>query len=456
MALGLLRAAGNAAAVVCDSCGGDHVEEVSWAGSPPGAEPRAYIFCPEAGRVRVPLDRLRRWEIDFSGLASAVSAALGTAGQVEEIFPGRIWLLGRITLASQPREVFLARGLLWSDRTETVGKAARLLASPRPVVLVPGTMPPTDVWRGDAPQVLPLSALLSCQGAVLVPDLAFLAGAVGRGRRRGTVTARSFPTPTGATWEDVRLTVGELRLDIDVRGKRKTFTFQEAGFVDRRKGCAPDMLWQLLRVLALHGGVLPFGGRNRREGNKLSKNIYKLACRLRALLVIDGNPFKDSRQSRRYETRFKVAAEEGVRFPTPEGAGWDNVALTEIRPGVIVAAVEIAETFPAYSIPDSEGGGPGRWEAAERTGELVREYELRTLGLADDNGRPDARGEALIAVLRAGGKVQRPERDSAMLGLCKRLSDLLQLQDTPFQFFHGWQTWSALFDASSTVGDTLR
>jgi hypothetical protein len=457
LALGLLRPGANAASVVCDACGEGHVGEVLFLDTP-GGEPRAYVHCPEAGRARVPLERLRRWEVHFPGLATAVAAALGTAGEVEEILPGRIWLLGRIALDGRPREVFLARGLLWPDAAEAVGKATRLLASSRPVVLVGGDLPPAQIWRGDPPRILPLSALLCGDGEKLTADVTVLAATSGKSRARASAAPCSFPTPVGATWEDVRLKVGEHRIHLDVRGRRKTFTFQEAGFVDRRKGNAPDRLWRLLRVFALHGGVIPVSGRglDRRVHDNLKQNVNRLGHQLRALLLIDGSPFKDSRRSRRYETRFKITAEEGVRFPTPVGITWDNVALTEVRPGVIVVSVETAETFAAYSLPDEEGGGRGRWEAAQRPGELAREYELHTLGLADDDSQPDAQGEALIAVLRAGGKVQRPPTDRAMLTLGKRLCHLMQLQDSPFQFSRERQTWSALFDASSSVADASR
>lgn len=58
---GALKATSNALSVTCDACGHDHVETVEYIESPPGAELRAYISCPENGRVRVPLSRLRRW-----------------------------------------------------------------------------------------------------------------------------------------------------------------------------------------------------------------------------------------------------------------------------------------------------------------------------------------------------------------------------------------------------------
>jgi hypothetical protein len=191
-ACGLLRPTANAKAVVCDACGRDHVEEVTLLESPPGSGLRAYICCPDAGRASVPLDRLRQREIDFRQLARTIASALATAGEVEELVPSRVWLLSKTMLAGRPHEVFLARGLPWSDGAEVVGKARRLLASSRPVVLVPGSVPPQGVWRGDAPPVLPLSALLSCDDTGPAIDRALLEAAVVKG---GATKSPAPPDP---------------------------------------------------------------------------------------------------------------------------------------------------------------------------------------------------------------------------------------------------------------------
>ena len=59
VANGILTPTSNATSVTCAACGDDHVELVQFVEAPPGSELRAYIACPENGRVRVPLDRLR-------------------------------------------------------------------------------------------------------------------------------------------------------------------------------------------------------------------------------------------------------------------------------------------------------------------------------------------------------------------------------------------------------------
>jgi hypothetical protein len=68
---GVLIATENATSVVCDSCGNDHIEKVEYIEAPAGTGLRAYIFCDENGRVRVPLDRLRCWLVNRSKLTEA-------------------------------------------------------------------------------------------------------------------------------------------------------------------------------------------------------------------------------------------------------------------------------------------------------------------------------------------------------------------------------------------------
>jgi hypothetical protein len=450
---GLLRAAASAAAVACDACAGDHVEEVVYVQSPPGTPLRAYLRCPEEGRVPVPLERLRRWDVDLRCLAGLAAFALDLAGGVEEVVASRVWLLGKTALRGRACDVFFCRGLTWPDGAGVVGGAARLQASARPVVLVSGAPPARETWAGDVPPVLPLSALASWDGGRLSIERARVEQAVAGGKEPKPPALAPFPTPRGATWEDVSLLVGELRLRVEVLGKRKELTFRQAGFEERRRRDAPDRLWQLLRLLAAHGGVLPWprsSGPQRRVGS-LKQNMSQLGKRLSALLLIDGKPFRDSRVTRRYEARFRIAAEEGLRFPTPAGLSWDGVGIAEVRPGVIAVTADAAGAFAVFTASDDGADDPGRWEAAVQATPLRREYDLRSLGLADEDGRPTPAGDALLAVLRGGGQVRRKPGDRAMLTLGRLLSRLMQIDTSPFAFSRAQQQWSALFEASSGV-----
>jgi hypothetical protein len=179
--------------------------------------------------------------------------------------------------------------------------------------------------------------------------------------------------------------------------------------------------------------------------------MNQLGKRLNALLLIGGTPFKNTRVLKRYETRFRIAAEGGLRFPTPGGLNWDGVGIAEVRPGVIVVNADAAGAFGIYTARDAEADTPGRWEAAVQATTLQREYDLRSLGLADADGRPTPAGDALLAVLRGGGKVVRKPSDKGMLALGRLLSDLMQIDTSPFQFTLARQEWSALFAVASVV-----
>jgi hypothetical protein len=125
------------------------------------------------------------------------------------------------------------------------------------------------------------------------------------------------------------------------------------------------------------------------------------------------------------------------------------VSITEVQAGVIVVRADADDPCGVYTAPDAETDSPGRWEAAVREGAVERRYDLRSLGLADEDGNPNTRGEALLAVLRSGGKVRRKSDDKAMLALGKVLGNLMQIRTPPFQFSSSQNKWSALFEATS-------
>jgi hypothetical protein len=454
--LGLMVAAANASAVVCDACGGDHVEEIlSLDPLSAGDPPRAYIPCPEAGRVPVALERLRRWQVDFRRLAVLTAEALAT-GQPAEVVAGRVWLLGRAAVGGQTYEVFIARAPAWQDGAEVVGRAGRLLASPRPLVLVVGSPPPASIWTGAAPYLLPLASVLTLGGSGLVIDRELLAAGVASGKPKGTPPpVVAVPVPRDATWGDIRLVVSEHSLDLEVRGVRRTLGFGDAGFEERRRRGVTDRLWALLRVFALCDGVLPCDASILGEKGKtnLKQNVSRLGKRLRAILPVDGSPFDFDRVGRKYRARFRITSAAGLRFPTPADATWDVVSVQEVREGVVEISVDAPECFV---VRDQEAGKHGQWRGAERVAARSREFDLRALGLAGDDGAPDATGKLFLKVLRFGGKVARPEGDASMQRLSRKLCEFLQIDGPPFQFSPARRVWSSLFEASSALGNEAR
>jgi hypothetical protein len=73
---GILQEVQPATTVECDACFERHVEVVEYVEGPQGSKLRAYIVCPEAGRVKVDTQRMRRWEIQPLILEQHVPAGL--------------------------------------------------------------------------------------------------------------------------------------------------------------------------------------------------------------------------------------------------------------------------------------------------------------------------------------------------------------------------------------------
>jgi hypothetical protein len=81
---GILQEVQPATTVECDACFERHVEVVEYVEGPPGSELRAYIVCPEAGRVKVDTDRTRRWEIQPIVLERRLSAGTSATETSEQ------------------------------------------------------------------------------------------------------------------------------------------------------------------------------------------------------------------------------------------------------------------------------------------------------------------------------------------------------------------------------------
>jgi len=152
LAAGLVREIAHANGVVCDQC-----EDACWiepeSRERPDTGKRVGVyFCPheDVGRFEVSLDRLKCWEVHWADMAAAVAKSLFVASSVEEIVPGRLCCLGRIAYADKSLEVFLGRGMAWSDAASVFGCVPRLQAANPTVVLVPAVTPTPARWCRSA------------------------------------------------------------------------------------------------------------------------------------------------------------------------------------------------------------------------------------------------------------------------------------------------------------------
>jgi hypothetical protein len=313
--------------------------------------------------------------VDFPGLADAAARALDLAGELEEVVPGRIWYLGKATMAGRSREVFLAQGLTWANAPRVLGGCGRLNAARAAVVFVPGAEPQTEIWKGDPPSVVSMKTVagLGSDGQLEL-DRNHLESILSEGRRKAPIKAqKSFPTPAGAKWRDIMMTVTDTHVTVEANRKSREFSFAEAGFEERRKKGAPDCIWVLLKVFGMRGGVLPFTDHVLDLSTRINLKQYVTVVRkrLRALIPgIDSDPIPYDKDERCYRTAFKIASQEMLRFPTPEGTSWAKMSITLLREDAIrITVPEITRSTESAHVLE-QGTEVQQWETAERETEL--------------------------------------------------------------------------------------
>ena len=174
----LLRQAANLQVIECDACGEGHVEEVEILVEPAGSKPRAYIACPDAGRVSVPIERLQQWSVDLDAISRSVGEALNLRERIISITPNRVWLLGTVQLDHHSRDVFIVRGVNWPDNRQILESCTRLASSPAPLILCLNRFPNDAEWQNGNRVVFSLGevAWLGGQQPILADRIAAVLG----------------------------------------------------------------------------------------------------------------------------------------------------------------------------------------------------------------------------------------------------------------------------------------
>ena len=448
--LGMLREAGLAAEVTCYSCGRAHGAAVFYPNEDIHGRTRPHIVCPEDGLIEVELDDMRQWLVDRRTLATALNSDLELAGMVEPVVLNRIWALGRRQMAGRFHEFFLVCGANGRDAHILVNGLARILDAVSPVVFVPDALPRGEEWKQAGMTMLRLSQVARVETGTLQVDTAFIEDILQKDGPRATPAATAvFPTPHGATWEEIRLVIGDLSLRAEARGIRREYDFKQLGFANMRSGgLIPNAKWEFLLLVARLGGVLAFDDQRLSSAQRSNLKNYVKNTRdwMQAFFGLDGeDPVPANKDLRRYECRLQVAPEEGVRFPTPPGANWSNVSVRETRQGTLLISVDAVRIRGAANY---DPAGRRLTEAAVDMGSIAKDYDLTFLGLVKDR-RPTATCKRLLEVLRKSGRITAPEDDAAMLDLSRSLCSLMQIDEAPFHFTYGASIWSAQFEAIS-------
>lgn len=438
--LGLLRETTAATALLCQEC-----EEHCWCDVVWSADGRfSFLPCPRGYTIDVAPERLQRWLVDPDALARLLAAALELTGPVEQRGKS-VWSLGRRVLAGRFRDFLFA--------PDDSGEAARQLAAgyAAPVVLVP------DSYRAVRLNGLPVFSLedvTSWDAGRLVLDLNYIEDALPRETTiEKTKRVRSIPVPEDATWQDVRIEVGDLALRISVRGVWHERSLEDCGLSDGRKQHdAGDRGLQLLWMFARRRGR--FNPRNiapaDEEKTPFKKQVSQLRGRLHGILAITGDPIPIVKATGEYQCTFGVSLESDRGFPTPAGVTWADFHFQELLGGRLRVGVRAKETFQARV--RTSGSEQTSSEVAERETLLQQEYALDQLGLTNSQGLPGTEGKALLELLRSSGKLRRPADDLAVLRLGARLKGWIGLSGEPLQFSERARVWVTYFGCGSNVG----
>lgn len=181
-ALGVIESNGHAQEIVYDGC--DHDCTVVNSGFQKHPDDATRSICVHrclngCGRVILEAQDFEQWRFSLLGLAEAVRSAIGASGEVIEDVPGRIVLVGTVSVAGRVGEVFLGYGLTRPDAAEVVASATRLVAAEHPVVLSAGVKP-GHIWSvGQRPMTAVLAEHARLGSGGLALDLATVFPATG-------------------------------------------------------------------------------------------------------------------------------------------------------------------------------------------------------------------------------------------------------------------------------------
>ena len=189
---GLLSATTPANTLECDGCEERCFMPVAFVPANTPIKARPFIVCnqrEDIGRVGINPNRLKRWRVDPSLLARIISVLLGIDQTPNELIRQRLWFLGKASLACGATEVFLARGLTWTDTGETFGNNRDLKESISPLIFTPGK--PSNGFLQNASPVS-LDRLLCIREGRLALDLESLTGIIEAKANRQAFNANVF------------------------------------------------------------------------------------------------------------------------------------------------------------------------------------------------------------------------------------------------------------------------
>ncbi len=302
---GLLHVGEFATSVICPGCPEACIRPVELVGG--GDEPlSAFVICDQRddmGRIEVPRERLKQWQVTAPGVAEWLAEELGASGGVEEIVKERLWWLGRAAFRAGRSDVFLAAGAHHADAANALWSARRFQECSRAVVLSLW-QPPAQDLPGKAAVSLP--RIVSVDENGLTFDREVIEAEVARVFGRSVFRGQRFPTPPGTTWEQVSIVITADGDEAVVTAGSVTEPASPArmGLAYARNPAKFTKEWGVLLLLAKHGRVGPEDSEARLIA---PKQVQRLKEKLRRFFGITEDPFEPYRQARGYEPRFALS-----------------------------------------------------------------------------------------------------------------------------------------------------
>jgi hypothetical protein len=456
--LGFLRRLEPAQEVSCLSCNGEHWEKIITL--PPGKDgkPRHFISCRENGRERVPEYRLHRYGLDLEGIARFLHRTMKFRGEPREIVPGQVWALGRLALAGKFRDVLLAHGLTWKNRSETVARCPQFAQTARPVVLVTGLLPYQGTLPPDVPTVA-LSQLIFVEDGQVQWDQDLLEQAAdGTSRIPEPRSIKRIVLQPGTGWEQLSLRVGDRHLTFIEGDQRHRRSFEEAGF---RHGGAreprPDAIWNLLVKLAKQREINPGErGGSRSPNANLRVKAGELRERLRLLCNREDDPFQTFKELKVYKPKFPIEYGETAVIFLPSGTIWESLVLREVQETMLEVEVETTEMIGGYADFEEDDDAAAEFIAAVNPSTERQTYSFESLELLTNKGRLKPVGETLRLVLRSRGKPLQKLSPEKAVTLNRYLSDLFQIPEDAMVQDPQTKCWQCLFKAESVIAPLIK
>jgi hypothetical protein len=109
-----------------------------------------------------------QWTVDYLPLFLSLSSALSASTGVTEVFPGRVWNLGRAALAGKSRTIWAARGLAWTDAAKLVDVLPK---GRSPVLFFLGQPPEDHLLQLPRESIIELRTVISLGDEGIVVDV---------------------------------------------------------------------------------------------------------------------------------------------------------------------------------------------------------------------------------------------------------------------------------------------